>query len=163
MKSSLNKAGLLNILGVSLVIIGLLCPWFNYHVPQHLEGSKIANSMAHISVSPFIFSITLTSTSNRSVYEDVKVLLHESVFFYNSSSSLIGLTCILGIASGLIGEYTRKSRISLIGGSVSLVSTLFFPFLLPSSVLFVGVNCYPMWGFWMSILGSILISISSRI
>ena len=163
MKTIFDKTRLLNIFGVSLVIIGLLFfPWFNYHIPQHLKGSKIANSMAHISVSPFVFSITLTSTSNRSVYETIEVLSHKSVFFYSLSSFLIGFACVSGVTLGLIGKYVQKPRIGLIGGSISLFSTLFFPFLLPSSVLFIGINCYPMWGFWLSILGSILILISSR-
>lgn len=162
MRVAFDKRRLLSVIGSSLVIIGLLFPWFNYHLPQHLGGSRFANSMAHISVSPFVLSITLTLTSNRSLYENIEVLSHKSFFFYNSVSSLIGLMCIVGSTLGLIGGCMQRSRISLIGGSASLFTAFFFPFLLPSSVLFIGINCYPTWGFWLSLLGSILILVSSR-
>ncbi len=119
--------------------------------------------MAHISVSPFIFSNTIASTSNSSVYEDIEVLSQYSVHFYSPYSSIVGLACIIGATVGFAGEYARKSRITIVSGFLSLAATLFFFFLLPSYVIFVGISCYPMWGFWLSLAGSLAIISSSTV
>ena len=154
------KGDLLNLLGVTLILVGLCGPWFDYHLPQRLGGSPFANAMAHVSVSPFIFTTVVTSTSNRSVYENIGVLRQNSDSFYSVSSSLVGLACILGAIASFVGEYRDSSEISAIAGLVSLVSTMFFYFLLPSEVIFIGIRCSPMWGFWLSLLGSVLVLFS---
>ena len=151
------------LLGVALILLGLLGPWFNYDLPQRLEDSPFANAMAHISVSPFTFSATITSTSSSSLYEDIEVLHQYSVPFYSLHSSLVGLICIISSLFGFVAEYVRRSRMTLVGGFVSLMSTLFFFFLLPSDVIFIGIKCSPMWGFWLSLLGSLIVIFSKVI
>lgn len=158
-----SKVNLISLLGVSMIAAGLFGPWFNYNLPQRLGNSPFANAMAHFSVSPFIFAVTMTSTSNRSVYEDIEVLYQNSDFFYSEASSLIGLACFLGAITGFIGGYLNRPKTTLIGGFTSLISTLFFFLLLPSNVIFIGIKCSPTWGFWLSLFGSMIILFQSAI
>jgi hypothetical protein len=157
------RANLVNVFGVFLVLLGLFGPWFTYHLPQRLGNSPFANAMAHISVSPFVFSNTLTSTSNSSVYEDIEVLSQYSVHFYSAHSSIVGLACIIGAAVGFAGGYARRPKVTVMSGFLSLVATLFFFFLLPSYVIYVGISCYPTWGFWLSLTGSLAVILSNKV
>ena len=157
------RTNLVNVSGAFLVLLGLFGPWFSYHLPQRLGDSPFANAMAHISVSPFVFSSTITRTSNSSVYEDMEVLGQYSVHFYSPYSSILGLACVTGATVGLAVEHARRSKVTVMSGFLSLVATLFFFFLLPSYVIFVGISCYPGWGFWLSLAGSLATILSSKV
>ncbi len=154
----------LTLIGSALVLLALLSPWFNFNLPlrYQLDG-EWKNIMAHCYISPFILSVNITETSQRTYYSDIAVLTNDTTYFYNAKSSAFGIALIIACALGFLGEFRDRRNLTLICGLITSLSTIFFYLALPPYVLTIAWNTQLwsiLWSFWVSLFGSAIILVS---
>ena len=145
-----KAVSMLGILGVGLALIGVafqhLFPWFTFK-KAWLLSHQGTNSWkwAYYHISPFLIRYRL---------EDG---IPQSLWFYRTDTTLIGVICLIGAMTGLLGVFARAQRINLVGGIIVMFSLPAFGICLP--------GLYPniAWGFGAKLifLGSIAILAST--
>jgi len=155
----------LTLLGSIVIVTGVVSPWFGFHIPvKHGDATRIS-AMAHCYMSPFTLVVNLASASklrNTTIYVDTGIIDCSLFNFYSVGPFLVGVACVAGAALSSVGESANRLRLTLAAGLALFSSTLSFSFLLPSKI-FLSVTYYrlaAMSGFWLTILGAILIFVS---
>jgi len=158
------KINPLTLLGGTLIVFGVLGPWFTFDIPLKYGGSTYINAMAHFKMSPFTLIINITSVSKETIYIDTGVLQYVSSQFYSTPLSLVGLACIAGVICSSVGEFKSRLKLTLAGAGVAFVSALSFFLFLPVNA-FRSLTWSTMWGFHLTILGAglILLSVGFRL
>jgi len=117
-------SSMLGILGVGLALVGVafqhLFPWFTFKkawlLPQ--QGTN-PWKWAYYHISPFLISYRLEGG------------IPQSLWFYRTDTTLIGVICLIGAMTGLLGVFARAQRISLVGGIIVMFSLPAFGTCLP--------------------------------
>ena len=138
------KVNLITILGGMLVLTGLVSPWFTFSIVDHS-----IRTCWKFKMSPFTLTIKVYNV-NDPFNEIISSGCHR---FYRADTALIGVVCVLGAIFSFLGGGMDRWRLSLVGGVMTLLSTLSFWMCLPSYLSGLTVG----WGISVSTFGAIVI------
>jgi hypothetical protein len=116
----------ISILGGLLTIIGLFMPWF--YVTVYAREGWASIYTIPVQIAPFYLQSEIQG----------KIIVQW--FEINLGANIIGVTCIIGSISGLIGGLSDNDNFKIFGGILTIISPLLFLSVLPRHDLHINIG-----------------------
>lgn len=167
----MSKAKIVNsigaLIGLILVLIGIFGPWFSFDANwRTYNKTTTIYGKTSTKMSPFTItcSVKVIATSpiipNTRLQQIIptKISVVDTIrHYYDPLASLIGISCIMGVIIGFLGQYTDRRKVNFMGGVISISSTLSLFLVIPKNVDLFDFIIMRSW--YLTFWGAILITL----